>query len=508
MRTKPHPDFIRQEKINGRYDWKLIGHYILNTSTESLAKNRDWRKEYLDSLESLERERQQFQALEAVLKRLAGRLCTASMGQSRQLDEQIKTLQAAMRRESTSEELDKIARALTDAIGKLGGPVGASSVTAVPVTAVPVTAVPSVAVAPPAEQPTRDTALVMDDRLRAILCALLAELRRDPDLVIRVDTVDSRLASAVARDELSIVMSSITELVTLRIQRIERSKQEVEVLLSHMVDKLDEIGRFVVDQNDNQSQSLISRETLDAALMGEMTAIGESVACAVDLDQIRTQVRGRLDSIGLHVRQFRERETTRLNEMRARNEQMRARVAQLEAEAKSLHHRLNDEQRLATIDALTNIPNRLAYEKRIEEELHRWQRFKQPICIAVWDIDRFKSINDKHGHRAGDRVLRAVADSLSGRLRSTDFLARFGGEEFVMILCGTKIEDAVPVVQEMRIAIAELKFHTHGTPLPPVTISSGVTALLPNDSAGDAFDRADKALYRAKDAGRNRCVTG
>jgi diguanylate cyclase len=487
----------------------------LNTSTESLAKNRDWRKEYLDSLESLERERQQFQALEAVLKRLAGRLCTASMGQSKQLDEQIKTLQSAMRRDSTSDELDKIARALTDAIGKLGGPVGVSNVTAGPnVAAVPSVAVlpsvavpPSVAVAPLVAAPGRDAALVMDDRLRGILCALLAELRRDPDLVIRVDSVDSRLISAVARDELSIVMSSITELVTLRIQRIERSKQEVEVLLSHMVDKLDEIGRFVVDQNDNQSQSLISRETFNAALMGEMSAIGESVASA-DLDQIRTQVRGRLDSIGLHLRQFRERETTRLNEMRARNEQMRARVAQLEAEAKSLHHQLNDEQRLATIDALTNIPNRLAYEKRIEEELHRWQRFKQPICIAVWDIDRFKSINDKHGHRAGDRVLRAVADSLSGRLRSTDFLARFGGEEFVMILCGTKIEDAVPVVQEMRIAIAELKFHTHGTPLPPVTISSGVTALLPNDSAGDAFDRADKALYRAKDAGRNRCLTG
>jgi diguanylate cyclase len=183
-------------------------------------------------------------------------------------------------------------------------------------------------------------------------------------------------------------------------------------------------------------------------------------------------------------------------------------VAELEAEAKTLHDQLNDEQRLSTIDVLTNIPNRLAYEKRIEEELHRWQRFKQATCLAVWDIDRFKSINDKYGHRAGDRVLRAVAECLASCIRSTDFLARFGGEEFVMIFCGTNIEDAMRVIDEMRVAISELKFHIRGTPLPPVTLSVGVTALLPNDSAGATFDRADKALYKAKDAGRNRCVSG
>jgi diguanylate cyclase len=192
--------------------------------------------------------------------------------------------------------------------------------------------------------------------------------------------------------------------------------------------------------------------------------------------------------------------------MQSRNEQMRSRIAQLEAEANRLHDELKDEQRASTIDVLTKIPNRLAYEKRIDEELKRWQRFRQPTCIAVWDVDHFKRINDSYGHRAGDRVLLAVAECLSGRIRGTDFLARYGGEEFVMILPGTRLDDALRVIDEMRIAVSNIGFHFRGNPV-SITISSGVTVIADADSAGSAFERADKALYQAKEDGRNRCVS-
>ncbi len=193
--------------------------------------------------------------------------------------------------------------------------------------------------------------------------------------------------------------------------------------------------------------------------------------------------------------------------MRARNEQMRERIVELESEAKRLHTQLKDEQRLSTLDALTQIPNRLAYESRIDEEMKRWLRFKQPTCVAVWDIDHFKRINDTYGHRAGDRVLRVVAECLAGRVRSTDFIARYGGEEFVGIFPGTTLESALRVMEELRVAISKLGFHFRGSPI-SLTASSGITALLPGDSAGAAFDRADKALYQAKERGRNCCVSG
>jgi diguanylate cyclase len=472
----------------------------LTASTEARAKNPDWQKRYFDTLDSLEGERRQFRTMEAVLKRLIGRLGSASLGQSKQLDELIKALQAAMRRDCASEDLEKITPALTDAIAKLDGPTIASPVIAAPAVAAPGKSQPAIETAEAEE--------VVDAPLRGILSALLAQLRHDPGLTITADELDAQLSSDLPQGQLPTLMSSISALVTQRIQNIERSKHEIEGLLKHMVSRLDDMSRFVGDHDHDQSQSLISRETLNAQLVGEMRAMGESVESAVDVPQIRTQVRGRLDSIGRHLKQFRERETARINEMRARNEQMQARVAQLEAEASKLQHQLSDEQRLSTIDGLTGIPNRLAYEKRIQEEIHRWQRFKQPTCIAMWDIDRFKGINDQHGHRAGDRVLRAVAESLASRVRRTDFLARFGGEEFVMILCGTEVEAAMELIETMRVAVSELKFHIQGTPLPPVTISIGVTALLPNDSAGAAFDRADKALYQAKNSGRNRAVCG
>jgi diguanylate cyclase len=464
----------------------------VNTATDSDS----WRKKYFDSLSSLETEQRQFRVMETTLKRLAGRLCSASLGQSSRLDEQIKKLQTALRREASSDELEQITPALTDAIQALDQSTAASSLPA------------PVAAAAPAKAPPDSprVATIDEERVRAILSALLVELRRDVELIKQADTLDAKLSSSMAADQLPEMLASLAEMVGLRIKRIETAKQEIAALLSHMVGKLDEIGQFVAYQNQSQNQSQASSETLNLQLVGEMKAMGESVEATGDLQQIRTQVRSRLDSIDRHLQEFRQREATLANSMRARNEQMRARIVELEAEAHRLHSQVKDEQRLSTLDSLTQIPNRLGYEKRIDEELERWRRFKQPVCVAVWDVDLFKRINDAYGHRAGDRVLRAVAECLAGRIRATDFVARYGGEEFVMILPDTKLDDAVRVIDEMRNAIARIGFHFRGTPV-SITISIGVTALLTSDSVDAAFDRADKALYRAKESGRNRCVS-
>lgn len=452
-----------------------LGHCVVKSATDS----ENWRKKYFDSLSSLETEQQQFHAMEATLKRLAGRLCSAALGQSPRLDEQIRKLQTALRREASADELEQITPALTDAIQCLDHSVAA----------------------PPAAPVSID-----DERIRAILSALLVELRRDAELITHADILDSKLATAITAAQLPEILSLLTDMVGQRIKRIEGAKQEIEALLSQMVGKLDQIGQFVTDQNQTQSESQASSETLNLQLVGEIKAMGESVESTGDLQQIRRQVRSRLDSIDRHLQEFRQREATLAGAMRVRNEQMRARIVELEAEAKRLHSQVKDEQRLSTLDALTRIPNRLAYEKRIEEELQRWRRFKQPACVAVWDVDHFKRINDAYGHRAGDRVLRAVAECLADRIRGTDFIARYGGEEFVMILPGSKVDDAARVIEEMRAAIARIGFHFRGAPV-SITMSIGVTALLAGDSSDAAFDRADKALYQAKEKGRDRCVS-
>ena len=468
---------------------------------KAATDNDNWRVKYFDNLARLEKEQQQFRASEVSLKRLVGRLCTAALGQSPKLDDQLKKLQTSIRRDASAEELEKFTPALSEAIQTLDQPVSSA-----PILTAPSTASPSHVASSPSPSPSPSPSLQSHESLRPILAAIVAELRRDEHLESKLDALDSQLDD-LAGDRLTEVLSTVAELVSQRIVRIERAKQEVEVLLAHMVGKLDEIGRFVAEQNRSQTESQASSETLNVQLAGEMKAMGESVEAAKDLLQIRLQVRSRLDSIDQHLQQFRQRETTLAREMQARNEQMGSRIAELESEAARLQNQLKDEQRLSNVDALTGIPNRLAYEKRMDDEMKRWKRFKQPTCVAVWDIDRFKSINDTYGHRAGDRVLSAVAKHLSTRVRATDFIARYGGEEFVMLFPGTALTDAVHVIDELRELIGKIGFHFRGTPV-SVTISVGVTALLPDDSAGAAFDRADKALYRAKQDGRNRCVSG
>lgn len=451
----------------------------------------NWRKKYFDSLSSLEDEHRRFRAMETVLKKLAGRLCSASLGQSPGLDEQLKRVQAALRRETSHDELEKITPALTEAIQALDLPPSAAFIATQPVAirsaALPVSGI--------------------DERVRLVLVALLVQLRRDTALISQIDAIDAKLGAALSPEQLPDVLSSLIDLVGQRIKRIESAREELEALLTHMAGKLDEVGRFVAAQRQTQNESRASSETLSMQLSGEMKAMGESVEAADDLQQIRGLVRSRLDSIDVHLQSFRQRETALAEEMRSRSEQMRSRIAELEGRARLLQAQLQDERRQSLIDQLTRVPNRLAYDKRIEEELERCRRLGAPACLAVLDVDHFKRVNDTYGHRAGDRVLRAVADCLASRIRRSDFVARYGGEEFVMILEGTRIDDAMRAVDDMRNAVAAIGFHFRGTPV-SIAISGGVTALLDNDSAGTAFDRADQALYRAKEAGRNRCVAG
>lgn len=454
------------------------------------SNSEDWRSKYLDSVEKLESEEQRFRALEAILKRLISRLCIATLGLSPRLDTEIKKLQAVIKRDAESSELEQLMAPLTEAIHALDDK---------PATPVEV-------IAPTAAASASAQFLSDDTQLRATLATLLIELKRDPSLSSQSEALDAELSAPLTADTLSPMLATLTGMVMQRIQRIERAREEAQTLLAQMVSRLDEISDFVADQNQNQKQALASSESLNTQLSGEMQAMGASVEAASDLQQIRSQVRNRLDTIDKHLQDFRQREADRADAMHTKNEQMQARVTQLETEAQKLQAQLHAEQQVSLLDALTKVPNRLAYDKRIAEELQRWQRFAQPTCIAAWDIDHFKRINDNYGHKAGDRLLTIFAECLKNRMRSTDFFSRYGGEEFMMIFSGATLEQSLKLLDDMRIAVSKLGFHFRGTPV-NITASCGVTELKTGDTADSVFERADKAMYQAKKDGRNRCVS-
>ena len=159
----------------------------------------------------------------------------------------------------------------------------------------------------------------------------------------------------------------------------------------------------------------------------------------------------------------------------------------------------------ARIDPLTEVPNRKAFDERLEQEIARRATTQGPVTLLVWDIDDFKAINDNYGHRAGDRVLQTVAKCLAQGIRSTDFVARIGGEEFTMIMIGLSLDVAQQIANELRETVQMLRLHFRGTPV-QVTLSCGIAPLQDNDTPGRAFERADAALYKAKKSGKNACL--
>jgi diguanylate cyclase len=452
------------------------------------ADTEDWRKRYMDSLKSLDREERQFRDRQHALFKLVEQLCAAAQGRSSRLDQELNRLKESVHREVAPEQLEPLGQAIADAAQDAGNKTASASTTA--------TAPASI---------TQIGVMVGEGRIRSLLSQLLAEIGRDQALRAAAQSVSKELESALVPGRLPGFIERVADLVTQRVQGLERTRHELELLLGQLASQLESMQRYVDGNDSEESERSSSSETLKVQITGEMEALGQS-ATHSDVNQIQRNLQNRLDAIGRHLQEFHVREEERAQQARARTEQMRGQMEEMETEARRLKARLTDEKRLSMLDPLTQIPNRLAYEQRVGEEMERWSRFSQPVCIAVWDIDQFKSINDQYGHRAGDKVLTIVAECLAKSVRSADFVARYGGEEFVMLLPGTALQGALRLTEEVRAAVTQLGFHFRGAPV-SISVSGGVTELKDGDEADTAFDRADSAMYKAKEAGRNRVVS-
>ena len=184
-------------------------------------------------------------------------------------------------------------------------------------------------------------------------------------------------------------------------------------------------------------------------------------------------------------------------------EALAAQNAQLE---RRVTERTADLERLATTDSLTGIHNRRYLIERAQQEIARCRRSGRPLSLAMLDLDRFKRVNDRFGHAFGDEVLIGMCEVDSRVLRPSDTLARFGGEEFVLLLPDTDAEGALRVAERVREAVAGMRMQTPQQQPVAITASLGMSTL--GDDANDLdqlLRNADEALYRAKAPGRN-CV--
>lgn len=301
------------------------------------------------------------------------------------------------------------------------------------------------------------------------------------------------------------LVSTLEEIGVIVLAALDRGQGEFQEFLVGISKRLDEAHQVIQASRQSQSNRQHDEDTLNQVVRSEVQQMQVQVAAATQLETLRADIGQRLDGIVGALDKHRESSGVRQQELEQQLGTLTQRLRDMETQSAVMEKRMIEQQRLALIDTLTQLPNRKAYDQRALEECERWKRYGRPLTLAVCDLDHFKSINDKFGHLAGDKVLRIIAKTLRQRLRKSDFIARFGGEEFVILLPETDAQESLRALETLREAVAQCPFHFRDERV-AVTVSIGIASFNTGTAPESVFERADAALYRAKDAGRNRCI--
>ncbi len=338
-----------------------------------------------------------------------------------------------------------------------------------------------------------------------LLIQLLEFLPLEDSVKDKAEELKNNFLNGVSTAQLPDALQAIAELIRDMQRNVQQEQKEFESFLKSLTGRLEEVEQYLQNNLQEHQQSYQSGIELDNAVKDQVKGIGDSFAGMATLAEAENAIQSHLNNIITHLDQHRSEEDARVVRIKEQNKDLASRLKKLEAQSSELRKQVLDSQNQALIDSLTQLPNRMAYDQRMQQEYARWKRYHNTLLIMVWDIDFFKQVNDQYGHQAGDKVLKVVAQVLHKNLRETDFVARFGGEEFVSLMPETSLGGGYKVAEKIRGIIEKLEFHYRGDNV-KVTISCGISLFVKDDTPESAFSRADKALYQAKEQGRNRCV--
>lgn len=338
--------------------------------------------------------------------------------------------------------------------------------------------------------------------IETILINLLAELRVLDNQRLQADQLRERIAGGLNWYELAAALDQLGALV---LGAQQSRQQDFELYLQQLNSRLAQFQGNLEEAHEAYTGSLEAGRELDGTIRDQFQGLHGDVREATDLEALKANVESKLDSLLVNVEQSRTLHHDREQQVASRLKSMVDRIQAMEVEATTFRTHLEEQRKRAMVDTLTGLPNRAGLQKRLEEEYERWQRYGGQLLMVVLDVDHFKRVNDQFGHLSGDKVLRLIAQQLSRRLRKSDFIGRFGGEEFVILMPGTSIEKAAIVLEELRAGIEDSPFHFKNERV-TITISIGYTDFRDDDTLEQVFERADQAMYRAKDDGRNQLV--
>ncbi|QXI28662.1 GGDEF domain-containing protein [Pseudomonas vanderleydeniana] len=298
-------------------------------------------------------------------------------------------------------------------------------------------------------------------------------------------------------DDLAVLMLAIND----------SGQHEFEVYLKQLNERLESFQSNLRAASEGHAEGRSAADDLHSQLREHVDVLQSSVQAAADLDSLKHVLENRLEDLLGTMDKHQQERDIREQEVAARLQSLSERVAHMEQEAQGYRDHLEEQRQKALIDPLTGLPNRAAWGERLDHEVAQWQQHGNTLLIAILDLDHFKRINDSYGHLAGDKVLKIIATVLRKNLRGTDFIARFGGEEFVLLMPATPVAAGLKLAEVLRASIEACPFHFRGERV-TITVSLGVSAFKAGERSDHVLKRADEALYRAKNAGRNRVELG
>ena len=285
-----------------------------------------------------------------------------------------------------------------------------------------------------------------------------------------------------------------------------RSVHDAEHRLKEVIFKQSQLKRSLMDAKEALKQML-------AGFVDHLSEFADSTSDYHDKIEICVEKISKADDIGqlegVLAEVISETRIIQINAQRSRDD-LRAtkqRVEEADKRINELQGELDKASSLVRHDQLTGALNRRGLEETFEAEVSRAQRRNSPLCVALLDIDNFKKLNDTLGHEAGDGALIHLVTVIRETLRPQDTLARFGGEEFIIILPDTPLDDARKALVRLQRELTK-RFFLNDNEKVLITFSAGLTDYRSDDTQATATKRADEAMYMAKKAGKNRVVTG
>ncbi len=266
-----------------------------------------------------------------------------------------------------------------------------------------------------------------------------------------------------------------------------------------------EASALNVDPREQQLSD--SAQIIRNILLSMATVIQKTDKAASDSSQALDDVKSIIDQMNLPV-DLKEAHQTVLSEIDrviSSNMNLKGELANSREILAEQRQQIENLRTAVRIDGLTQLANRAYFDEKLSEMLSILQRYNEPFSLMMIDLDNFKEINDSYGHPAGDRILKGVAFKIKESLRSSDFLARFGGDEFALILIKAGGQTASDVAWKLSSSLQESRFLLDNIPV-TVTLSIGVAEADVRDTEESLLKRADEALYRVKQMGRNNVL--